>query len=173
MSTLPCGCPETFPDWDGKEIDLGGEQVLAFPLPTFLHMPIGFDLYMGRVRHIVKQLELEERWPGFFMVQTGWFRGRIIAPLAKTDSPSHHISRLPVPFRIRAAIHEGGMGTLKNTLRAMQAELLDSGKMPKGLYLAHLTCPNCAEQRGGEKIMVIRRWEESARLKRRIENRQR
>ena len=170
--TLECGCPETFPDWDGQDINLGGDPILSLSLPTFLHMPMGYDLYVGRVRHIIKELELEERWPGFFLTRTGWFKGRIISPIAATDSPSHHISRMPSPYPVRARLHNGGIGTLKTTLRQLQAELLDSGRMPKELYLAHLTCPNCSEKRGGEKIMVLRHWKESPRLRRRIQERQ-
>ncbi len=169
--TLECGCPETFPDWDGQDIELGGEAVLSFPLPTFLHMPIGFDLYMNRVKHIITQLELEERWPGFFLTRTGWFRGQVISPINKPDSPSHHVTRMPNPYPVRVKLHHGGIGTIKSTLREMQAGLLDSGKMPKELYMAHLTCPHCADDRGGDKILVVRHWKQSQRLKQKIDAR--
>ena len=41
----------------------------------------------------------------------------------------------------------------------------NSGKMPKELYISHLTCQRCEEERGSEKILLVRRWVESPRLK--------
>ena len=50
----------------------------------------------------------------------------------------------------------------------MQSELLDVGRMPKELYLSYLTCPNCEGKRGGARIMLLRRWEASGRLSKRL-----
>jgi len=166
--TFECGCPDNYPDWDGQDIDLGGQAMLAMPIPTFLHMPMGYELYLGRVRHLLKELELKERWPGFMLTKTGWLRGRILSPLEDSDSPSRHIIHLPSPLHIRAKLHEGDISTIKNSVREMQSGLLDLGRMPKELYLSYLTCLNCEKERGGAKIMVMRRWEQSARLSKRI-----
>lgn len=171
MSTLPCGCPEDIPDWDGRDVDLGGQPMLELKIGTFLHMPMGFDIYLGRVRHLVKELELEEQWPGFRLSQTGWFTGRILSPLLKGDSPSRHVIHIPSPFQMRGKLHKGDIGNIKKTVRDMQSELLDAGRMPKDLFLSYLTCPVCEEERGGTKIMIMRRWEASARLSKRIKNR--
>jgi hypothetical protein len=43
-------------------------------------------------------------------------------------------------------------------------QLLDSGRMPKEMYLAYLTCPACSEERGGDRILLLRRWRASGRL---------
>jgi len=168
MSTLECGCPEHFPDWDGKDIDLGGEPMLELKIGTFLHMPMGYDVYLGRVRHLIKELELEPKWPGFYLTQTGWLTGRIIAPIVKGDSPSRHVVHLPSPFQVRGKLHHGDIGSIKNSIREMQSELLDAGRMPKDLFLSYLTCPSCADKRGGAKIMILRRWEASSRLSKRL-----
>ncbi|MFC1750213.1 hydrolase [Pseudomonadota bacterium] len=165
---LECGCPEHFPDWDGQDIDLGGNAMLALPMPTFLHMPMGYEVYLGRVRHLLKELDLTERWPGFMLSKTGWFRGQILSPLESSDSPSRHVIHMQSPLNVRAKLHNGDIGSIKNSVREMQSELLDMGRMPKDLYLSYLTCPNCQEKRGGAKIMVIRRWEQSTRLSKRI-----
>ena len=171
--TLECGCPEHYPDWDGQDIDLGGMAILELPLPTFLHMPMGYDLYVGRIRKLIEDLELEQQFPGFYLSKTGWFKGQIIAPLAEnTQSPSRHVTHLPRPFALYGKLHNGGIGTIKTSLREMQAELFDAGRMPKDLYMAHLTCPICAEQRGGEKILMLRRWEHSPTLANRMKARQ-
>lgn len=164
--TLACGCPEHYPDWHDNDIDLGGHRVLTLPIGTFLHMPIGYDVYVGRMRQMLKQLELKERWPNLLLTQTGWLKGRVIALLEDEDnaSPSRHVSRLPSPFNIDAMLHNGGMGTIRNAVRQMQSRLLDQGRMPKELYLCHLTCDRCSDERGGELIMVLRRWEPSRRL---------
>ncbi len=166
--TLECGCPEHFPDWDGKDINLGGQPMLALPIPTFLHMPMGYEVYLGRVRHLLDELELSEKWPGFMLTKTGWFRGQILSPLEKGDSPSRHIIHMENPLNVRAKLHEGDIGSIKNSVREMQSQLLDSGRMPKELYLSYLTCPSCQEKRGGAKIMLVRRWEESERLSKRV-----
>ncbi len=166
--SLPCGCPEHFPQWDGQDIELGSEPMFDFPIPTFLHMPMGYEVYLGRVRHLIKQLELDERWPGFYLTRTGWMHGQILAPLQQGDSPSRHVAHLPSPFKLRVKLHKGDISSIKISTREVQSALLDSGHMPKELYLSYLTCPSCAEQRGGTMIMLLRRWVESAQLSRRI-----
>jgi hypothetical protein len=50
----------------------------------------------------------------------------------------------------------------------LQAKLFDIGKMPKELYICHLTCLRCADERGGDKILLLRRWVESPTLKKRL-----
>lgn len=170
--SLPCGCPEDFPQWDGQDIELGSEPVFDFPIPTFLHMPMGYEVYLGRVRHLIKQLELKERWPGFYLTRTGWMRGQILAPLQQGDSPSRHVVHLPSPFKLRVKLHKGDVGSIKMSVREIRSALLDRGCMPKELYLSHLTCPNCAEQRGGAMIMLLWRWEESGQLSRRLKKQQ-
>lgn len=168
---LSCGCPETIPDWHNRDIDLGGQAALILPLPTFLHMPMGYDLYRGRLRHLVQQLELPESWPGLTLTRTGWWRGEIIALLKNADSPSHQVKRLPSPFKLRGKLHKGGMETARNSVRELQSQLLDAGRMPKELYLAYLTCPNCRDQRGGDQVLLLRRYEESPRLAQRLKQR--
>lgn len=165
---LDCGCPEHYPDWDGKDVDMGGEAVLELPIPTFLHMPMGYEVYLGRVRHLIEQLELEPRWRDFCLSRTGWMRGVILCPLSSADSPSRHVKRLESPFQLRGRLHQGDIGTIKASVREMQAELLDAGRMPKELYLCYLTCPVCQDGRGGAKILLLRRWEQSHRLSKRI-----
>lgn len=166
--TLECGCPEHFPDWDNEDVELGGAAVLELPIPTFLHMPMGYEVYLGRARHLISQLELEPRWPDFYLTRTGWMRGRILAPLTSADSPSRHVTRLANPFQLHGKLHQGDIGTIKNSVRETQAKLLDAGRMPKELYLSYLTCPLCQEQRGGAKILLLRRWEQSGRLSKRL-----
>ncbi len=166
--TLECGCPEHYPDWDGQDIDLGSQAMLALSIPTFLHMPMGYELYLGRVRHLLKELELKERWPGFMLTRTGWLRGQILSPLESGESPSRHIIHMPSPLNIRAKLHEGDIATIKSSVKEMQSNLLDLGRMPKELYLSYLTCLNCEKKQGGAKIMIMRRWEKSARLSKRI-----
>ncbi len=165
---LPCGCPKQFPQWDGQDIDLGSEPVFDFPIATFLHMPMGYEVYLRRAHQLVTQLELSERWPGFYLTRTGWMSGQILAPLQQGNSPSRHVVHLPSPFKLRAKLHKGDIGSIKNSVREIQSALLDGGRIPKELYLSYLTCPNCAEQRGGAMIMLLRRWEESNRLSRRV-----
>jgi hypothetical protein len=49
--------------------------------------------------------------------------------------------------------------------------LLDSGDLPKEIYLSYLTCPRCSEERGGERILLLRRWKASNRLSRKVSSR--
>jgi len=146
--------------------------MLEMPLPTFLHMPMGFDVYIGRAHQVIQQLGMQEKWPGLYLTSTGWFKGKILAPLVDGKSPSRHVIHLPRPFEFYVRLHHGGIGTMKSTLKEMQAELFDAGRMPKEMFMAHLTCPNCAEERGGEKILMFRRWEHSPTLARRMKNRE-
>lgn len=163
-----CGCPEVYPDWDGKDVDLGGYRVHRLPIPTFIHMPLAWDLYVGKQKQAVARLGLEEIWPGLTLTRTGMFRGSLTR-LLKGDrhSPSRHVQTLPVPFHLTGKLHHGNVSTMHRVVREMQMGLVDRGRAPKELYICHLTCPACAEERG-EKILLLRRWVESAMLKRKL-----
>lgn len=162
-----CGCPAEFPAWDGEDVELGGMHVHTLPVPMFVHMPIAYGLYLERQQRLVENLDLKERWPGLVLTRTGFFRGSLTRLLHETQSPARHIWVLPKPFQVRAVLHHGNVSTSYKVIQRMQAELVDSGRAPKELYMCHLTCPLCSEAKGGEQILLLRRWEESAFLKKR------
>lgn len=164
---LACGCPDTFPDWNGQDVDLSLHPAHILPVTTFLHMPLAYTASLERQRADIEQLELKETWPGFILTQTNFMSGRVISLLASAQSPSRYVACLPAAFQLHAKLHLGGISTLRNSARELQSHLFDAGRMPKELFLAHLTCPRCAAQRGGEKILLLRRWLASPRLKRR------
>lgn len=166
---LECGCPSTYPDWHQQDVDLGGRCIHQVSVPMLLHMPIGYDAQLRRQQDNIDRLGLEETWPGLALVRTGMLRGNITRLLENTESPSHHVSWLPRPYQVYAHLHHGGLGSVRPALRDMQARLLDTGRMPGELLLGHLTCTRCADQRGGEKILLLRQWRESAVLRKRRE----
>ena len=165
--SLSCACPELYPDWDGKDIDLGGQCVHSLGIPMFLHMPLSYEVYLKRQYNDIQGLQLQEPWPGLVLTRTGMLRGTIMRLLEKTDSPSHRIQYLPTPFNLRGKLHSGDIGTIRKSVRQIQMELLDSGRLPKELYISYLTCPLCRDTRGGNKILLLRRWTESALLNKR------
>lgn len=164
---LDCGCPSTFPDWHKQDINLGGELAHVLPIPLFLHMPIGFEAYVARQQQMLDQLNMEERWPGLVLTRSAAFRGKIIRLLEEAFSPAHHLEHLPNPFHVRGYLHKGDIGTISKGVREAQTELLEAGRRPKELYLCYLTCPRCAKAKGGDKILLLRRWVESPALQRR------
>lgn len=166
--TRACGCPESFPDWDGKDLDLSLHAVHILPLPTLFHMPLSYSLYTAQQHQQIEALELRESWPGLTITQTGFFGGRLLRLLESAQTPSRRVSCLPASYWLRGQLHQGGVGTIRKTVRELQSGLLDASKMPKELYLSHLTCPRCAEQNGGEKILILRRWERSPTLQQRV-----
>ena len=165
--SLSCACPEHYPDWDGKDVNLGGHCVHSLSIPTLLHMPLGYEAYLKRQYHDIQALQLTESWPNLVLTRTGMFRGTIMRPLEKTTSPSHRITYLPSPFHLRGKLHHGDVGTIRDSVRQIQMTLLDSSKLPKELYMCYLTCPLCRDERGGNKILLLRRWTESEFLKKR------
>ncbi len=170
-SEATCDCPDSYPNWDGQDIDLGRHCVLTLSIPTFIHMPIAYDLQRKKQRQEVANLELKERWPGFVLTQLGMLRGKMMRLLEDTESPSRHLSYLPRPFNVHAKLHHGDIGTVRKTLGEMQMEMVDKGHLPKELYLGYLTCPLCEERKNGARILIVRRWIESPRLKRLKERR--
>ncbi len=161
-----CGCPETFPDWDDKDIDLGNHCVLSQSIPTFFHMPLSYNTYQKKQAVEIDNLELTEKWPGFIMTKMGMLRGRMMRPLEDSQSPGRHVEYLPCPFMIRGKLHPGDVGTVKTSLGEMQMKMVSDGLHPKELYLCYVTCPRCEEKKGGPKILLARRWLESSGLKR-------
>lgn len=164
---LECGCPSSYPPWHDEDVDVGGHCVHTLPVAMLLHMPLAYEMYLQRQQQQVRDLQLTERWPGLVLIRTGLLRGSITRLLEDAGSMSRHVHHWPRPYPVLAYLHEGGIGTIRNSVRKIQEKLLDSGRMPKELYLCHLTCPRCAEERGGEKILLLRHWKESGLLKKR------
>ncbi len=169
--TLACGCPEQFPDWEGQDVDLGGQFVHVLPIPMLMNMPLAYGWYLQRQHQSVGQLGLREQWPGLVLTRAGFFRGSLTRLLHSEHSPSRHIHVLPPSFWVHAVLHPGNLSTGRKVIQQMQMELVDAGRLPKELYLCYLTCEQCSEARGGDKILFLRRWEESALLKRRLAGR--
>ena len=130
-------------------------------------MPLAFELYVRRQQQNIRQLGLQEPWPGLVLSRMGLLRG-VILRLIDGESPSRYVSYLPSPFHLRVKLHHGNVSTARRTIAAIQMDLLNSGRLPKELYLCHLTCPHCSAKRGGDQILVLRRWVESPTLSRRI-----
>lgn len=166
---LPCGCPSEYPHWHQEDIDLGAWLVHEQKAPMFLHMPLSYETWLFKQHQDIQRLELTERWPGFCLTRSALFKGKILCPLKEDHSPARGTYRLSNPFYLRAEIFEGDIANIKDSVRRMQSSLLDEGKLPKELYLSYLTCPNCQEERGGNKIMLLRHWVESAKLKKRLQ----
>ena len=162
--TADCSCPRSFPPWHEQDADLGGYRTHVLPIPTLLHMPLGYEAYVHRQQISLEQLRLHEIWPGLVLTRTGLLRGSITRLLEDAPSLSRHVGYLSSPFHVRAHLHHGNVGTIRPVVQAMQAQLLDNGRMPRELYLCYLTCPHCAEERGGDKILLLRHWQSSALL---------
>lgn len=163
-----CHCPESYPDWHQKDIDLGGSTVHRLKIASFMYMPLSFDTYLERQYKDIQELELQETYPDIVLSRTGFWGGEIIRILEPAQSPSRYVDTLPLSFQLRGYLHNGGIGTIKEATRALQMELFDLGRMPKELYLVYLTCPICADRKGGDKILLLRRWRESPTLAKRI-----
>lgn len=168
--TTDCACPAEYPDWHEKDVDLSGNLVHALKLPCFLFMPLSYELYVQKQSQAIEQLELEEQWPGFVLTRTGMLRGEILRLLKPASSASRFVRTMDGTATFHGYLHNGGIGTIKESTRRLQNKLFDMGRMPKDLYLSYLTCPVCSEQKGGDKILLLRRWQESKTLARRIES---
>lgn len=170
---LDCGCPSEYPDWDGKDVDLGAWLVHEQRVPMFLHMPIGFEAALDRQHKDIRRLGLTERWPGFVLTQSAAFRGRILCPLDEDSSPARKTFRLSNPYHVRGKLLHGDVGgKLRGEVQRMQSDLLDEAKMPRELFLCYLTCPRCRDERGGIKILLLRHWERSRKLEERLKKQQ-
>jgi hypothetical protein len=165
---LECGCPGDYPDWHEQDIDLGGQAIHRLSIPMLLHMPLAYEAYVQKQRQAIEQLQLPERWPGLRLTMTGLFRGSLTCLLEDGQSMSRHVGHLPHPFHVHSFLHQGNVSTARSAIRHVQMTLLDSGRIPRELYLCYLTCPHCSEQRGGDKILLLRRWKSSERLEKRL-----
>ena len=170
-STNQCPCPTRYPQWHEQDIDLSGKPVHRLKIPAFLYMPLSYEVYAQRQQDDIEQLELEEEWPGFVLTRTGFLRGEIVRVLRSGNSPSRFVTHLEGSFNVRGFLHNGGIGTIKDSTRKLQMQLFDMGRMPKELFLCYLTCPACREAKGGDKILLLRRWQHSSTLTRRIQKR--
>jgi len=166
--TRHCLCPTHYPHWHEKDLDLSGKPVHTLKLPCFLYMPLSYEHYVQKQQNDIIQLELTEEWPQLVLTRTGFLRGEIISLLKNGNSPSRFVHHLEGSFQLRGFLHQGGIGTIKQSTRELQMQLFDLGRMPKELYLSYLTCPICSEEKGGDKILLLRRWKESRTLSKRI-----
>ncbi|HFE37202.1 MAG TPA: hypothetical protein ENK06_02125 [Gammaproteobacteria bacterium] len=169
--TETCPCPETYPDWDEQSVDLSGYCVHEMKVASILHMPVSFDMYVSKQAANINQLALKELWPGLVLSQTGWWGGKIIRLLEigeSATSASRLVYHLPSPFHVMAKLHRGGIGTVAKAVHKMQIEMSEKGCMPKEFYLAHLTCDACSERKGGDKILILRRYVANERIQKRM-----
>jgi len=167
-----CYCPSNIPSLHLKDLDLSAAAIHRIPLAAFFFMPLSYHTYAEKQRQAVIDLDLKERWPGLILSNTGMFRGTITRILEHGDSPSRFVTNLPANFVLQGYIHKGGIGTIKSSIRALQNQLFDQGRMPKELYLSYLTCPHCETAKGGEQILLLRRFIESDTLKNRLKKHQ-
>lgn len=131
-------------------------------------MPVAFDMYVRKQALNIAQLGLVEEWPGLAFTRTGVWGGEMLRFITDCNSPSRLVQRLGAPFDVRVNLHDGGIGTVQKTLQKQQMKIVDLGRSPKEAYLAHLTCPVCADARGGDKILVARRWVASPGMQKRL-----
>lgn len=165
-----CACPEVYPDWDGKTLDLGGSCVHEMKISAFFHMPVAYDMYVSKQAANIDHLGLREKWPGLILTRTGMWGGKIIRILEDSDSPSRLVHYIPGSFWVKCQLHHGGIGTVPKAVHQMQIDMVEQGCMPKEFYLAHLTCPVCMERKGGEdKILIVRRFTANKRIQERLE----
>jgi len=106
------------------------------------------------------------------LTRTGLLRGSIMHLLEDANSLSRYVKRLPYPFNLRAFLHHGNLSTARKAITDMQISLFDAGHSPRELYLCYLTCPRCSEKRGGEKMLLLRRWAKSEKLAKRLKSQQ-
>ncbi|MDH5732106.1 MAG: hypothetical protein OEZ58_24240 [Gammaproteobacteria bacterium] len=158
MSEPSCACPEVVPEWHGLDLDLSNQCVHDQSIPSFFHMPISYDLYRQKQAQNIEHLELKERWPGLVLTRTGLWGGQILRLLEAAESPSRQVRFLETPFYVSVFLHEGGIGTAPKAAQLQQLKMSERKLKPKELFLAHLTCPICSEAKGGDKILIIRRW---------------
>ena len=95
--------------------------------------------------------------------------GKILRLLEDSQSASRLVHHLPSPFNVMVQLHDGGVGSISKAVHKMQIEMVEKGCMPKEFYLAHLTCPVCCDRKGGDKILILRRYVANERVKKRLE----
>ena len=169
MTETICPCPEEYPDWDGKTINLGGKCVHEMKIASFLHMPVAYDMYVSKQAENIEHLGLTERWPGAILTKTGMFRGKIMRIIEDEQSPSRLVRFIAGDFWLMGQMHRGGIGTVPKAAHKMQIAMVEKGLMPKELYLMHLTCDECWERKGGDKILILRRFSANKRVQENLE----
>ncbi len=164
-----CACPDTYPDWDGKTLDLGGSCIHEMKIASFFHMPVAYDMYVSKQAANIHHLGLVEKWPRFVLTKTGMWGGKIICLVEDSSSPSRLVNFIPGSFWVKAQMHHGGIGSIHKVVHKMQIAMIEEGCMPKEFYLAHLTCSFCVERKGGEdKILIVRRFVPNKRIQERL-----
>jgi len=165
-----CLCPDVYPDWHEQDIDLAGMPAHILPTTAFFYMPLSYDLYLRNQQTDIEELELQEKWPRFVISRAGFLRGKLIRLLNTETSPSRRFVNLEANYHVHGYLHDGGIGTINKGTRQLQNKMFDMGRMPKELYLCYLSCPRCEEKKGGDKILLLRRWVESKTLTKRVKS---
>jgi len=169
MTETTCPCPEEYPDWHGKSVNLGGYCIHEMKISSVFHMPVAYDMYVSKQAVNIQELGLKERWPGLILTKTGMFSGKIIRLVEDAQSPSRLVKYIAGDFLLMAQMHGGGIGTVPKAAHKMQIAMVEKGCMPKELYLVHLTCDECWERKGGDKILMLRRYVANERVQQKLE----
>lgn len=153
-----CHCPEIEDaDWHLKDLDWSGKFFYFVDVPHFFNMPLSLEKKK-------EQLVAEIKGKGYTIVNEdlklhlpGRFQGRLMAEIEDPEQYDANVIQFD-DARIFTRVHRGSKSNLKASLEELKAFALDRAHvLPGEIYFWHITCPQCATHRGGDKMVLFAR----------------
>ncbi len=153
-----CDCPEIKDeDWHLKDFDWSGKYFYFVEVPHVLKVPLALDKRKAQLSEEISEKGYAVVNPELILYQPGMFRGKLLLEIEDPEQFDAYVTRFD-DARIFTRVHRGGSGGLKKSVEELKAFTLDRAHvLPREIYQWQVTCPRCAPDRGGEKVVLFAR----------------
>lgn len=153
-----CHCPEINDrDWRLQDLDWSGKIFYFDYLPHILNAPLGFDKRLQDMKSQIGRKGYKCVNPQMVLYLPGMFQGRL---LMEIEDPEQYDANVEIfeNARILTRVHKGPSSRIGNTVEELKAFVQDRTHiLPTIIYRWPVTCPICANQKGGDKTILLAR----------------
>lgn len=151
-----CHCPDIDDqDWHMKDMDWSNKFFYFDDLPHFFNVPLGFERVVGEMKNQIARKGYTMVNPDLILHLPALFQGKV---LVEIEDPQQYDANI-VPFenaRILTRVYQGSRAGLKQAVEELKAFAQDRTHiLPNAIYHWHITCAQCAKERGGEKTVLL------------------
>jgi hypothetical protein len=153
-----CNCPEIKDEeWHLKDFDWSGKFFYFVEVPHVLKVPLALDKKKNELSDEISEKGYTSVNPELVLYQPGMFRGKLLVEIEDPEQFDANVTLFD-DARVFTRVHHSRTGSLKNTIEELKAFTLDrSHVLPREIYFWQVTCPHCAPDRGGDKVVLFAR----------------
>ncbi len=153
-----CDCPEIKDqDWHNKEMNWSGKIFYFEDVPHFLNIPLGLEKRQHGMLEAIQRKGYTIANREMILHQPGLFKGRILIEIDDPEQYDANVIQLE-NTRVLTRVYHGSRAGIKNAVEELKVFAQDRVHvLPGTIYLWYVTCPKCAQSRGGDKTVLLAR----------------